>query len=93
MTQLAVISCFVWNHLSTFGLLTDVIGVALLFFWPPPAEPILESGADVLVFTTPEERKKNKKIWSSQLRNARIALGVVFIGFVMQLVGQIWSPN
>jgi hypothetical protein len=93
MNQLAVILSCVRDNLSTFGLSIDVLGVAMLFIWPPPAEPIFKSGADIIVFSREEDMEENRKLWRSQLSKARVALGTVFVGFVLQLAGQLWPPN
>jgi hypothetical protein len=79
------------NCLTVFGLVFDLLGVAILFVWPPPAEPMFKDGSDMLTFTTDEDRTKNKRLWGSQRRNARIGLTFVFVGFGLQLAAQFWG--
>ncbi len=77
--------------LSLFGIVFRLLGGGKIFFWPPPAEPMFESGSDLLTYTTDEDRAKNKLLWGFQRRNARIGLTFVFVGFGLQLAAQFWG--
>jgi hypothetical protein len=74
------------------GLLFDLVGVGVLFFWPPPAEIMSRSGKGFLAFPPTEERKREQgRQWSKQLRNARAGILLVGVGFLLQLLGQLIS--
>lgn len=76
--------------MTTAGLLLDMLGVALLFFYPPSL-PAHEKPQGNRVTTSPElvkVRAQMAKKRAQSNRIARVALITLFIGFGLQLYGQ-----
>jgi hypothetical protein len=80
----------------SFGLILDIIGVILLFIWGPPT-PSMEGSVGLALEsgTVLYDGKKVKDIEKEQLRRraihsrmSKVALGLIFFGFVVQLVAQ-----
>ncbi|MDI5890589.1 hypothetical protein [Halomonas rhizosphaerae] len=75
--------------LTTIGLLLDMTGVALLFFFPPSL-PAHEKPVGNRVTTSPAleaERARLAGKRKTSNRIARLALALLFIGFGLQILG------
>lgn len=66
--------------LNNIGLIFNIIGVILLFFYEPPKP---ETGVFLLEHADNEETRKRKKIIKRVFSN--IALILIIIGFIIQL--------
>jgi hypothetical protein len=82
--------------IASFGLILDIVGVIFLFIWGPPT-PSMEGGVPLELEsgTVLSNGKKVGDIEKEQLkrktihgRMSKIALGLIFFGFVMQLIAQ-----
>lgn len=71
------------NCVNSFGLLLDIVGVMLIWRFGLP-EPILRSGAKYLITGMIDEKEKEKAEHFHTL--SKVGLGLVIIGFVLQLV-------
>ena len=74
---------------SSVGLVLDIVGVSLLFKYGLSPE-LRESGGSVLVWgggMSSEEAKEYRRY----KRMSRIALGLLVVGFVLQIVGNFLS--
>lgn len=68
--------------LSSIGLIIDLIGVVLLFIWPPVMPfPRIES------YSVIRPTKEQLDIERKQNIMAKIGLAVLFVGFIFQLIG------
>ena len=71
------------THVSTFGLVLDIIGVAMLYVFGPPAPKLLPDGSELLWIQPDEERTKNAQ---RHYFAAKVALVLLFLGFLLQVV-------
>lgn len=76
--------------LSNIGLIFDIVGVVLLFFFGPPIPDVFLDGSEIIV-TSPDSMKAKK----AKIKNniSKLALGVIVIGFSLQLAGNICNSN
>ena len=72
------------NGANSFGLLLDIVGVVLIWRFGLP-EPILRSGAKYLITGMTDEKEKEKAGRFHTL--SKVGLGLIIIGFVLQLIG------
>lgn len=72
------------QYLGIVGLVLDIVGVILLFFYEPPRPEI---GA-ILLESAPseEERERDRRI---KRIVSRLGLALLILGFLLQLVSQI----
>jgi hypothetical protein len=77
----------VWSWLNSIGLMLGMVGVVIIFFWPPP---LASFNTEVLLSTgkiSPEAIARNRRhTWLSG-----IGLGLIFFGFLAQFVGTLPS--
>ena len=73
-------------YLSIIGLLLDIVGVILLFFYEPPRP---ETDA-ILLESAPseEERERVRRI---KAKFSKLALILLVLGFVLQLIPQLYN--
>ncbi|CAM3306442.1 hypothetical protein [Halomonas lysinitropha] len=77
--------------MTTGGLLLDMLGVALLFIYPPSL-PEHEKSQGVRVTTSPELKATRARLAKKRAKSnriARVALVAIFIGFGPQLWAQL----
>jgi hypothetical protein len=82
--------------IASFGLILDIIGVIFFFIWGPPTPSMegsvglaLESGTVLSDGTKVEDIEKEQlRRRAKHSRMSKIALGLVFFGFVFQLIAQ-----
>ena len=77
--------------MTTAGLLLDMLGVGLLFIYPPSL-PEHEKSQGVRVVASPELTAKRERLAIKRAKSNRIAkmaLVAIFIGFGMQLWAQL----
>jgi len=69
------------------GLLLDIIGGVMLYFFGLPSELTKNGNMSVVVSLPPEKKKK------AQLFNglAKVALWLIILGFVFQFIGTVFS--
>ena len=69
--------------LGSLGLLLDIAGVVLLFFFGLPADVHEGGGTTILWGGNPEGARRYRRavFWS------RVALGLLIAGFVLQIAG------
>jgi len=82
--------------ITSFGLILDIVGVIFLFIWGPPTPSMegsvglaLESGtvlADGRKVEDMEKKQLKKKATHSLM--SKVGLGLIFLGFVLQLIAQ-----
>jgi hypothetical protein len=76
--------------MTTGGLLLDMLGVALLFFFPPSL-PAHEKSVDTRVASSPASTAQRELYSQKRKRSnriARVAMAAIFIGFGLQLLAQ-----
>ncbi|MGA2172722.1 MAG: hypothetical protein ABSG82_06905 [Sedimentisphaerales bacterium] len=74
--------------LTAIGLVLNMIGVILLFFYAPPIFTILPGGKELLTYTENSEQAEQKEqIVKRRQWISSIALITIFVGFLFQLVG------
>jgi hypothetical protein len=73
------------THINSLGLVFDIVGVTVLFFFGPPISGLLSNGAELLWIDSddPGATKRARR----QVCIARVGLFLLFIGFVLQIVG------
>ena len=79
--------------INSLGLVFDIAGVVVLFYYGPPTLSITRDGHKILPFNSndEDETKKNKALATKHHRRSTAGLvllffGFVFFGFVFQLV-------
>jgi len=75
--------------ISQIGLILNVIGTFAIAFWGLPS-PIKDISNDyTLLYSDPTEEEKSKSIRANKTHRVKayIGLGLIFIGFVFQLIG------
>lgn len=82
------------HALSLIGLIMNGLGAFILLFCPPPVPPreIMENGAEKIAQTYvldffPTQRKKWKYL--IRLYGFRIGVGLLFVGFLLQLFAEL----
>ena len=75
------------DQANTWGLILDMLGILIVFFWGPP-QPIFKEGSFLLLsgaVYTDEDRKtrRKRKIYTIM---SRIGLFLIFVGFGLQLL-------
>ena len=75
--------------MSAIGLMFDIIGIIILFYFGPPVIRITREGHQILPYNARDEAitKKNQAIYRKHDRMSKIGLVLVFLGFVLQLLG------
>jgi hypothetical protein len=88
--------------LNTIGLMLGMLGVGILFRWGPP-QPDLSEGISIAVTYQPdtvfedgtkpsEMEAATKKLKRQHEIMSRVGLGLVGLGFLVQLVA-LWLPT
>ena len=74
--------------INSIGLLCDMVGVVILFYFGPPTLNITCDGYKILPFNPNDEAetKNNKSLAEKHNRLSKLGLGLLFIGFLLQLV-------
>ena len=77
--------------IGAIGLLFDIVGVILLFYFGPPTLPITKDGHLIIPFNQNDEEKQksNKRLYQKHQMASFIALGLLMIGFVLQFIGSV----
>ena len=71
---------------NSVGLVFDIFGVVLLFYFGPPVLKITAEGYEFVWSGVNEiEQERNKKTYANHQRFSRVALGLLLLGFVLQL--------
>jgi len=85
------ISYDLYTFINSTGLICDITGVALLFFYSPPAFTILKSGDEILPFkvTKPDWKKSNLKKYRINSLMSKAGLILLITGFTFQLVSNL----
>ena len=75
--------------LNSIALILSVIGTGLVWKYGLPSE-VDEDGASILTFRlSEEETNNNKKKWRRYLNLNRTGLGLIMLGFFLQLLA-VW---
>lgn len=69
--------------LNTIGLIIDMIGVGLLFFYEPPKE-----SHGILLESAPSEEER-ERIFRLKRKMSRIGLGALVLGFALQIISNL----
>jgi hypothetical protein len=74
--------------INSIGLVCDIAGVMMLFYFGPPVLNITRDGYKILPFNPndEDETRKNKSIADRHDRLSRASLGLLLVGFALQLV-------
>lgn len=82
---------FLPQIIGSIGLMFDIVGVVLLFYYGPPTLPITAEGFAVLPFNAndTEIATKNKAIFNRHQRFSCLALVLLLVGFALQLIGNL----
>jgi quinol-cytochrome oxidoreductase complex cytochrome b subunit len=75
----------VWHWLNSFGLVLGMVGVVLIFFWPPPTPPFITQGYIAL---EGEDQSAVARI-KSHKRISAIGLILIFLGFLAQFIASL----
>jgi hypothetical protein len=78
-----------WWLVSSVGLICDIVGVLLLFYYPPPE---WTSSVVWRARLPPELEAKNERKEKLQPALSRVALWLIIVGFIFQLIGTA-APN
>ena len=74
---------------ATIGLCLDMIGVGILYFYGPPIPTSLPDGSELVTYTgSDKEASRIAKLAKRNISISKCALLIIFLGFVLQLVGQ-----
>lgn len=74
--------------INSIGLISDMVGVVILFYFGPPTLDITRDGYKILPFNPNDdaETEKNKALAKKHDLFSKIGLGLLFLGFLLQLV-------
>ena len=74
-------------HITSVGLILDVLGVIALFYFGPPTLNITKEGSKILPFRSddPEETRKNRTLAAKHDRMSKLGLVLLCLGFCFQL--------
>ena len=75
---------------SSMGLILDIAGVVLLFFFGLPAE-VRETGGTLIAFGGGKSDEEASRKYRCHKRMSRIGLGCLVFGFSMQLASNFLS--
>ena len=70
---------------SSTGLVLDIVGVVLLFFYGLSAD-VSETGGTRLVWPGGTSKEEARREYRHYKRMARIGLGCLMVGFLLQLI-------
>ncbi len=76
---------------TSIGLLLDIIGVIIIYFYGPPIDPILPDGSELVWhggFGREEDKQKAKEAQRKKLLS-KIGLLYIGLGFVFQFIGSL----
>lgn len=84
-----MLASLVWpDAITAFGLFLDATGIAMLFFHAPEKFPHPQTKAQ---FAIPEKiRIPFEKAQKRRRRIANTALGMIFVGFVLQIIAVVF---
>lgn len=71
--------------LASSGLVLDVLGAAVLFFYGPPQPDFQED--DVVIIKDNRRAAEVKKLKAKFIFSSRFGLFLLFAGFILQFVG------
>jgi len=73
--------------LNTIGLVLNMVGVGLLFFFGPP-QPMLEEGISLGVegVLVEKHNAQVRRVRTRHERLSRLALALIFLGFLLMLI-------
>jgi hypothetical protein len=76
---------------GAIGLVFDIIGVILLFYYGPPTLPITKEGHAILPFdhNDPNLLLKNKAKYKHHERYSFVALSCLLVGFALQFISAV----
>ncbi|HJX36669.1 MAG TPA: hypothetical protein VJ280_06895 [Dehalococcoidales bacterium] len=83
--------CVSPQFIGAVGLVLDIAGVVMLFYYGPPSLPITKDGHTILPFNANDNgiQAKNKVAFHKHQRFSFIALGLLLAGFVLQFVSNV----
>ncbi len=81
------------HSINCIGLVFDIVGVVILFYYGPPALDITKDGHKILPFNSnnPEEIAANRAVASRHSLLSKMGLGLLGLGFVLQFVSNLVS--
>lgn len=74
---------------NSAGLVLDILGVVLLFFYGLPSTVERPEAGVFIEYPagrTPEETKDREKLWNRHQCMSRLGLTLLVVGFVLQIV-------
>ena len=73
--------------INSFGLVFDIVGVVVLFYFGPPPLNITRDGHKIPAYNSHDENeiKKNKAMANKHHRLSKLGLALLGFGFVLQL--------
>jgi len=75
------------KFINSFGLVFDIVGVALLFFFGPPTINVTKEGHELLTGCgSSDDVQRNRIRFCRNNLISRIALVLLFFGFIAQLI-------
>ena len=95
-----VMGCFylagLWvpEALTMIGLMCDILGVSFLFLWAPEKFPDPQTGVSfALQGKDAEKRRHWRELQPTRQRRARHSVGLILVGFVLQLLGELGATD
>jgi len=77
------------EYFVPIGLLLDIAGVVMLYFFGPPVSMLRPDGSEYVTCTDyGEEQKQNKITAERKIKISKVALAIIIVGFILQLIGQ-----
>lgn len=75
--------------ISSLGLLLDIIGAVMLYIYGSPIRQETKEGNRILAvnYGTTEQKEERKRVFEKIQRRSRCAIGLLVIGFSLQLIG------
>jgi hypothetical protein len=78
------------QYVTQIGLVADIIGALGLFKYGLPSPIKTESGATFVDADPPEDELREIRRFNEKVnRNARISLGLLILGFILQFIGSL----
>ena len=77
--------------INSVGLICDMVGVVILFYFGPPTLNITRDGYKILLFNPNDEAEteNNKALADKHDRLSKLGLGLLFVGFLLQLMSNL----
>ena len=81
------------SSINSLGLIFDIAGVVILFYFGPPTLNITRDGHKILPFNSnnDEEINVNKALATKHHILSKLGLSFLLVGFILQLASNSWK--